>query len=304
MKGTDDALLSLWDKATGNIQNSGSASWHEQQIAVASLGVGMEEALNYLYENKPGLETFMKWIETAGVLPESNRPYNEQVLSQADLATWDENGYIVIKDAVRVSDCEAARAAIWQYLDADPGNPETWYRGDAEKRGMMLRLFQHEALTCIRYSPKIKKAYEELYRSSDLFLVIDKVSFNPPETDKYRFTGSSLHWDVSLKTPIPLELQGFVYLTDTGTGDGAFHCVPGFHKSVDSWLASLPAGANPREVALSTLAPVAVPGKVGDLVIWHQALPHCATPNKGSSPRMVQYVAYKPLKSEAASEWI
>src|ERR1700722_17616810 len=28
----------------------------------------------------------------------------------------------------------------------------------------------------------------------------------------------------------------------------------------------------------------------GDLVIWHQALPHSASPNRGTRPRMVQYV--------------
>lgn len=304
MEVRDDALLSLWSKATGTPKNTNAASWQEEKIAVASFGVGMEEALNYLYAYRPDFDGFKNWIETAGILPGKQQPFEETVLSAADHTAWADNGYIVIKDAVPKDDCEAARAAIWSYLEADIEHPETWYKSDEDKRGLMLRLFQHEALTRIRYSAKIRKTFEELYVSKELYLEIDKVSFNPPETEKYRFVGSQLHWDVSLKTPIPFELQGFVYLTDTGDADGAFHCVPGFHNNVESWLAGLPAGANARETALKILTPVPVAGKIGDLVIWHQALPHCATPNKGKTPRMVQYVAYKPLKSEAASEWI
>lgn len=301
---TDEALRGLWAKTLGKSEFAGNSNWHIQQICVASYGVGMEEALDYLYANRPDFENFLEWIANAGILPKTTIPYEEDVLSENDRALWDKNGYIVIPNAVPAASCQAARNAIWEYLQASSDDQETWYRNSDRKRGMMLRLFQHEALTQIRYAPKIRKVYEELYKTKDIFLVVDKVSFNPPEAAKYRFAGSPLHWDVSLKTPIPFELQGFVYLTDTRHDEGAFHCVPGFHKSAESWLSGLPAGTNPRDVAPEMLSPIAVPGNAGDLVIWHQALPHCATPNLGKTPRMVQYVAYKPLEAKENSEWI
>jgi ectoine hydroxylase-related dioxygenase (phytanoyl-CoA dioxygenase family) len=167
----------------------------------------------------------------------------------------------------------------------------------------MLNFFQHEALDKNRSSRKIKKAFSELYGDTEIYLLVDKVSFNPPETEEYKFAGSPLHWDVSLQLPIPFVLQGLLYLNDVSAEDGAFHCVPGFHKRIDNWLADLPEGANPRAVAIEELTPVAVPGNAGDLVIWHQALPHCATPNNGTTPRMVQYITYKPLQEKTAEIW-
>jgi ectoine hydroxylase-related dioxygenase (phytanoyl-CoA dioxygenase family) len=37
-----------------------------------------------------------------------------------------------------------------------------------------------------------------------------------------------------------------------------------------------------------------IPGMAGDMVIWHHALPHAATPNRGERPRIVQYLKYFP----------
>jgi ectoine hydroxylase-related dioxygenase (phytanoyl-CoA dioxygenase family) len=116
--------------------------------------------------------------------------------------------------------------------------------------------------------------------------------------------GSKLHWDVSLKPPIPFELQGLLYLTDCGLDDGAFHCVPGFHHKIETWLHDLEEGENPREKALKTLQPIPILGNAGDFIIWQKALPHCATPNYGQSPRMVQYLTYLPNDYNPSAEWI
>jgi ectoine hydroxylase-related dioxygenase (phytanoyl-CoA dioxygenase family) len=40
---------------------------------------------------------------------------------------------------------------------------------------------------------------------------------------------------------------------------------------------------------------IRVPGRAGDLVLWHGALPHAASANRGERPRLVQYIAYRPL---------
>jgi ectoine hydroxylase-related dioxygenase (phytanoyl-CoA dioxygenase family) len=46
-------------------------------------------------------------------------------------------------------------------------------------------------------------------------------------------------------------------------------------------------------------------GNAGDFVIWHQALPHCATPNTSNLPRMVQYLTYLPIENQdEIGEWI
>ena len=168
----------------------------------------------------------------------------------------------------------------------------------------MLSFFDHVTLNKNRDSARIKKAYEQLYNTNSIFKTIDKVSFNPPETNSFHFKGSSLHWDISLKMPAPFGLQGLLYLTDCGADDGAFHCVPGFHKKIESWLKELSPEENPRNKALETLQPTPIIGNAGDFIIWQNTLPHCASPNHGEMPRMVQYLTYLPDDYSTPNEWI
>jgi ectoine hydroxylase-related dioxygenase (phytanoyl-CoA dioxygenase family) len=109
---------------------------------------------------------------------------------------------------------------------------------------------------------------------------------------------------MSLKKPLTYGLQGLFYLTECRENDGAFHCVPGFHNQIDEWLDELEPHENPREKALKMLQPKPITGDAGDFIIWHNALPHCATPNRGENPRMVQYLTYLPDDYNAAGEWI
>jgi len=304
----ESSLYKLWESTRADLQGiklpATDEDWHNQVRHLSQRGIGMEEALQYLYNQQPTFEAFQLWTTTKGVKSNfDDNPHTDEVLSAGDKAFWEENGYIVIRNAVPAEQCTAARAAILESLGAEADVADSWYTNHPSKNGLMLSFFQHEALDKNRNSQKIKKAFTELYGDTEIYLLIDKVSFNPPETEEYKFAGSPLHWDVSLQLPIPFVLQGLLYLNDVSAEDGAFHCVPGFHKQIDKWIADLPEDVNPRDIAKEQLTPVAVPGNAGDLVIWHQALPHCATPNKGITPRMVQYITYKPLQEKTAEMW-
>ena len=50
------------------------------------------------------------------------------VLSKDDLAFWDENGYVVIPNAVPQENLDAMVDVIWEFLDMDRDNPEDWYK--------------------------------------------------------------------------------------------------------------------------------------------------------------------------------
>ena len=281
-----------------------NTSWNQEMETLYALGIGMEETLRYLYNNQPPFEEFTAWLTINRKdlkLPDtSSMP---EVLLKEDLDFWDENGYVVIKNAIPREDAVVTQKAIWEFLGMDETNPQTWYKTHEEQKGLMLTFTQHPCLSKNRESLRIKKAYEQLYNSLDIYQRIDKVSFNPPVTSNYSFKGDKLHWDVSLKQPIQYGLQGLLYLTDCGVNDGAFNCVPGFHKKIEEWVNQLPPGTNPRGIT-QALTPVAVPGNAGDFVVWHQALPHCATPNQGTYPRMVQYLTYLPKGYKDETEWV
>ncbi|WDF62231.1 phytanoyl-CoA dioxygenase family protein [Flavobacterium sp. KACC 22763] len=301
-----NVLEQIWKRTVNQeSSNSNNANWDNEVKTLYQLGIGMEDTLQFLYFEKPDFETFKIWINNRkrDTAPETE-DLTENVLSEQDLEFWNQNGYVVVKNAISKEDCEDTQKAIWEYLKMDPNKKESWYERHEDQKGLMLNFSDHKTLNRNRFSPRVKKAYEQLYKTTKIYKTIDKVSFNPPETENFNFLGSPLHWDMSLKKPLNFGLQGLLYLTDCGPNDGAFHCVPGFHNQIDQWLDEVEPHENPRIKALQTLKAKPIVGDAGDFIIWHQALPHCATPNKGEKPRMVQYLTYLPNDYNAAGEWI
>ncbi len=295
--------------------------WPVDVNLLSTLGLGLEQTIRYIYNTNPTFSEFEDWIldvnkgtvpkdliETfnarvsgkAGEVPEEI----EQVLSAEDVAFWEDNGYVILKGAVSREDCDKTVELICDYLGVDRNNPETWYSNNADRQGIMVQLFQHEQLQKNRTTPLIRKAYEQLWGRKDILVNTDRVGFNPPETDTYKFPGPKLHWDVSLKQPIPFGTQGILYLADTAANQGAFTVVPGFHKKVGAWMESLPNGANPRTQDLYALGTYPIAGNAGDFIIFHHALLHGASPNTSQVPRFVQYVNYQPIDPEIKEEWI
>jgi hypothetical protein len=290
----NDILTTIWNNVRQQKMHT-ATQWEFFLQKLYSLGIGMEETMQYLYHQQPTMEAWLQWIathsntdNTADILS------TEPVLTPADLLFWENNGYVVIKNAISKEDCLATQKAILNYIGATLDNADSWYLPHKAIEGLMVLFTQHTALEKNRASTKIKTAYEQLYGTTALYKTIDKVSFNPPEMDYYKFKGSLLHWDVDLSLPIAHKFQGLLYLTDVQEHGGAFQCVPGFHKKLEEWLKELPKEQDPHNVAQKTLHPVPIAGSAGDFIIWHQALPHGATPNKSTTPRMVQYLTYLP----------
>ncbi|HMO77375.1 MAG TPA: phytanoyl-CoA dioxygenase family protein [Sphingopyxis sp.] len=282
------------------------------KLLLDTLGLGNQQVFEQLYQVKPDFAGFQAWIlETAGP-PDPllldryhgwlmEMPPGEAagaqlaaiaamppVLDDAALAHWDAHGYVILPDAITADEIEAVKALLWDVIGASPDDPESWYA--AKTNGIMVPHFQHLALEAARRSPRVHKAFAQLWGSENLWVTIDRMGFNPPERPGHMFSGSDLHWDASLVRPIPFGTQGVLYLTDTAEDQGAFRCVPGFHRRIHAWLDGL-GDANPREVDLSA-GVKHVAGRAGDLVIWRQDLPHAASPNRSNRPRLAQYLTY------------
>ncbi len=296
------------------------------KLVIHALGLGLEQTFIHILQRRPSFEELEAWIvETAGApapelvarlnatllgepMPEATRhalaaiDAMEPVLSEEDLAFWEEHGYVILRDAVPEADRVAAERAIWEHLGARPEDPDTWYAPN--DHGIMVQYFQHPAFDANRRSARIHKAFAQLWGTSDLWVTTDRVGFNAPERPDNMFRGPDLHWDVSLHRPIPFGLQGILYLTDTAPEQGAFTLVPGFHHRIDAWLDALAPGSDPRREDLHALGSMPVAGRAGDLIIWHHALPHGSRPNRTTVPRIVQYIAMFPTWREESSVWI
>ena len=228
------------------------------------------------------------------------------VLSKEDRAFWEENGYVVIHNAVPPENIIAAENAVWDFLEMQPDNRESWYPNPPRK-GIMAEMYQHQALWDNRQYPRVYQAFAEIWETEQLWATIDRASMSPPDRTNSKDAGNlnsdtasklavPLHWDCALEPPIPFFVQGVLYLTDTEANRGAFTCVPGFHRKLETWLENLPADTDPRKQDLKSLGTIPVPGKAGDLIIWHSSLPHGAVRNTAKDPRVVQYISMYPAK--------
>lgn len=222
------------------------------------------------------------------------------VFSKEDLEFWEEHGYVVVREAVPPENCRAAEQAVWDFLEMDGEDPDSWYPEDPPRRGIMVEIYQHQALWDNRQYPRVHQAFTEIWGNEKLWVSFDRASMNPPERDDWKFPGPYLHWDMNLKDmPVRLRVQGVLYLADTPGNQGAFTCIPGFHRKLEEWLKSLPEDANPGQVVRKyQTEAVPVAGKAGDLVIWHSALPHGSSPNSAERPRMAQYITMSPAPND------
>jgi len=302
-------------------------SWRADNLLLNGLGLPLQETLRYLMQAGPSLAEFEDWILArnggrltalqAGRLRSAftSQPYDEavatqlraldtspDVLSADDLRQWHEQGYVILRGAISKEQAKDTEAAVWEALEMSPHEPATWYEKHVGQ-GMMMDFYHHPTLLANRRSLRIQKAFAQLWGTPDLWATTDRTSFNPPETATYQHQGTPLHWDMSLRPPFHFGTQGLIYLCDTPANQGAFRCVPGFHRQLESWLAGLPIGTDPRSIDLTGLAqPVAA--EAGDMVIWHHFLPHGSSANGGSYPRIVQYLNMYPVEFKENVEWL
>jgi len=293
------------------------------KLLLDTLGLGNQEVYRFFQRGAPSFEAFCEWIlATAGPpdpallaryhawlydLPVEgdasaallNIAAMPPVLDEAALQFWDEHGYVVVPGAISDEEVAALRQLVWDTLGAAPDDPESWYASEID--GIMIPVYRHPAIEAARKAARVRKAFAQLWGSENLWCTIDRLGFNPPETPERPFAGSDLHWDVSLARPIPFGTQGVLYLTDTHEDQGAFRCVPGFHKRIDAWLDAIGPG-DPRAVDLSAKEK-RVAARAGDLIIWRQDLPHGASPNRSDRPRLVQYLNYYSPDMPIRSRW-
>lgn len=287
------------------------------RILLNALGLGLHQTLQYLFRERPTFESFERWVVATAGAPDplrvdrltaffTRQPCSDKVedwqraiqnldsvLTEQDLVDWKQDGYVLLKGAVAEPQRQAAEQAIWQYVEADPDCPESWYQSST-CHGIMVELIQHAALEINRRSTRIHKAFSQIWGTTDLWVSADRCSFHPPQRDGCPFPGPDLHWDIDFSQPPAFGTQGILYLTDTPPEQGALTLVPGFHERLQEWLSKLPPDADPQQEDLHALGSVAIGGNAGGMIIWHQSLPHGSRPNLGHRPRIVQYINLVP----------
>jgi ectoine hydroxylase-related dioxygenase (phytanoyl-CoA dioxygenase family) len=162
-------------------------------------------------------------------------------------------------------------------------------------QGIMVQLYQNEALEAIRRQEQIKAIFADLYQTSNLMPNIEKLGYNPPECEIWGFHHGKLHWDIDLDKPVEFEVQGILYLNDVPENRGPIQLVPGFHLHFDEWITQFSSLERAHTSMRLTEIPQRITGEKGDLILWRNTIPHAATNNNSDQPRFVQYLSFSKL---------
>jgi ectoine hydroxylase-related dioxygenase (phytanoyl-CoA dioxygenase family) len=112
-----------------------------------------------------------------------------------------------------------------------------------------------------------------------------------------------MHWDADTsQKPAPEGVQGVLYLADTAENQGGFQCAPSLFREMmrdyEAWVDAQPADRNPARPDLTGHPVLPIPGRTGDLLIWHRLLAHGNGHNVSGKPRFAQYITMFPARPE------
>jgi ectoine hydroxylase-related dioxygenase (phytanoyl-CoA dioxygenase family) len=228
-----------------------------------------------------------------------------RVLSEADWQFWQENGYVIVPDAVPAENLEAATDLLWEFQEMDRRDPATWYRNPArfmemvELRGSgMVEVYNHQALWNNRQHPRVYEAFVDIWGREDLWVTIDRANLNVPNKAGHEFSGF-IHWDVDTSLdPLPVNVQGVLSLGDATIEMGGFQCVPSLYRNFHEWVKTQPPDRNPYQPDIADFEIVKVETRAGDLLIWNSLLAHGIRTNHSVRPRLAQYIAMTPAEEE------
>ncbi len=231
-----------------------------------------------------------------------------RVLSEDDWQHWITKGYVVVRQAISTDAAAAVEAALWEFDEKDPDNPETWYapqrrshvRAELNNVGM-TEIYHHQTMWDVRQSQRVYDAFVDIWDREDLWVAIDRANINPPK----KVHGSPdgfIHWDVDTTIdPLPIGVQGVLSIKKQDIETGGFQAVPYLFGHFDEWVRTQPADRDAIRPDMTGLTRENVDLEPGDLMIFNSLLPHGVRPNHSKDKvRMAQYVSMYPSTDDAA----
>lgn len=235
-----------------------------------------------------------------------------RVLSEADWAFWQHNGYIVVKNAVPREQAMRTAAFLWEFEEKDSGDPATWYappRAEIMMKELtnsgMVEVYNHALLWENRQYPRVYDAFVDIWGTEKLWVTIDRANLNFPVRPDFEFKGF-IHWDYDPETR-PQNVQGVLALADqTDENMGGFQCIPELYRTYDTWKLTQPDDRDHFKPDVSGFEMVKVKMEAGDLLIFNSTLAHGIRPNLTKDKvRIAQYISMMPAQEddEALRDW-
>ncbi|OOQ62310.1 phytanoyl-CoA dioxygenase [Mucilaginibacter pedocola] len=228
-----------------------------------------------------------------------------QVLSEDDWKFWIENGYVIVKQAVRREQALALADYLWEYEGKDPNDMESWYKKPNAQMQMkelnntgMVEIYNHQLMWDNRQTPRVHQAFADIWGTEKLWATIDRANLNFPLRPGFEYKGF-IHWDYDPETK-PQNVQGVLALADqTDETMGGFQCIPELYRTYDTWKLTQPEDRDHYKPDTTGFNIEKVKLEAGDLLIFNSLQPHGIRANtSGNKVRVAQYIAMMPAQED------
>ncbi len=237
-----------------------------------------------------------------------------RVLSDEDFEFWQNNGYVIIKNAVSKEQAAATASFLWEFEEKDPSNPDTWYTAPRAEMKMkelagtgMVEVYNNQHLWNNRQTQRVYDAFVDIWGTEKLWVTIDRANLNFPMRPGFEYKGF-IHWDYDPETR-PINVQGVLALANqTDENMGGFQCIPELYRTYDTWKLTQPADRDHFKPDTSEFEGKfhRVKLEAGDLLIFNSTQPHGIRPNLSKDKvRIAQYISMMPAEEENTGmrEW-
>jgi hypothetical protein len=235
-----------------------------------------------------------------------------RVLSEADWAFWQYNGYVIVRNAISREQAAGTARFLWEFEEKDPDDPGTWYtppRAEMQMKELintgMVEVYNHQQLWNNRQMPRVHAAFADIWGTEKLWVTIDRANLNFPLRPGFDYKGF-IHWDYDPETK-PQNVQGVLALADqTDENMGGFQCIPQLFRTYDTWKLTQPDNRDPFKPDITGFELVKVGLEAGDLLIFNSSQPHGIRPNHSKDKvRIAQYISMMPAEedNEPLRQW-
>ena len=111
-----------------------------------------------------------------------------ELLNSSDRRFWDENGYVVVPNAVPLGNLISVLDAIAEFTGKDLADEESWYQ-EPMVHGGMVNMNHNQALWDNRQNPKIHQVFSEIWGDEKLWVTYDRTNMNPPVCEHWNHQG-------------------------------------------------------------------------------------------------------------------
>src|SRR5690606_6344546 len=119
-----------------------------------------------------------------------------RLLHKEDWQFWEENGYLIIREAVPLEQAKKLADYLWEFEGKDPDDQESWYAKPNVPIQMkeltntgMVEIYQHQYLWDNRQYPKIHQAFTDIWGTEKLWVSIDRANLNFPVRKGFEHSG-------------------------------------------------------------------------------------------------------------------